>query len=91
MKTFANLLISIVIASWVLGVAIFSVQNFEPVSLKFLTFQSIQIPVGIVLAFCAGIGIVGVALLQPLWSLAGSEQRNSRLEDETEFFPDEDF
>ncbi|NMG17981.1 lipopolysaccharide assembly protein LapA domain-containing protein [Brasilonema bromeliae] len=91
MKTFANLLISIVIASWVLGVAILSVQNAEPVSLKLLTFQSIQIPVGIVLAFCAGIGIVGVALLQPLWGLAGSEQRNSRLEDETEFFADEEF
>ncbi|KAB8330221.1 LapA family protein [Scytonema tolypothrichoides VB-61278] len=91
MKTFANLLISIVIASWVLGVAILSVQNAEPVSLKLLTFQSIQIPVGIVLAFCAGVGIVGMALLQPLWGLAGSEQKNSRLEDETEFFPDEEF
>ncbi|MBW4631675.1 MAG: LapA family protein [Iphinoe sp. HA4291-MV1] len=91
MKTFANLLISIVIALWVVGVAILSVQNVEPVSLRFLSFQSIQIPVGLVLAFCAGVGIIGIALLQPLWSLASSEERNSQSGDENEFFADEEF
>ncbi|ARV63291.1 DUF1049 domain-containing protein [Nostocales cyanobacterium HT-58-2] len=89
MKTIANLLISIVVAVWVVGIAIFSVQNAEPVSLRFLTFQSIQIPVGLVLAFCAGVGIIGMALLQPLWGLAGSRQSRSELEDDTEFFVDE--
>ncbi|QDL07998.1 DUF1049 domain-containing protein [Brasilonema octagenarum UFV-E1] len=91
MKNFTSLLISIVIASWVMGVAILSVQNAQPVSLKFLTFQSIQIPVGLVLAFCAVVGMVGVALLQPLWGVAGSERRNFRSEDENEFFADEEF
>jgi uncharacterized integral membrane protein len=90
MKTLANLLISIVVALWVMGVAILSVQNAEPVSLRFLTFESIQIPVGLVLAFSAGVGIIGIALLQPLWGLAGSGQ-SSTTEDDTEFFVDEDF
>ncbi|GAB1540675.1 hypothetical protein NUACC21_33440 [Scytonema sp. NUACC21] len=89
MKTFANLLIAIVVAVWVIGIAILSVQNAELVSLRFFTFRSIQIPVGVVLAFCAAIGMVGTALLQPLWGLAGSGQRNSESEDDAEFFVDE--
>ncbi|AUT04209.1 MULTISPECIES: lipopolysaccharide assembly protein LapA domain-containing protein [unclassified Nostoc] len=90
MKSFANFLISLIVAIWVVAIAILSVQNFEPVSLKFLTFQSIKIPVGIVLAFSAGVGFVGVSILQPLWNLADSG--NSRLEEDAEFFvDDEDF
>lgn len=90
MKSFANFLISLIVAIWVVAIAILSVQNFEPVSLKFLTFQSIKIPVGIVLAFSAGVGFVSVSILQPLWNLADSG--NSRLEEDAEFFvDDEDF
>ncbi|WGV25438.1 LapA family protein [Halotia branconii] len=92
MKTLAPFLTSLVIAIWVVAIAIISVQNATPVSLKFLTFQSIQIPVGLVLAFSAGIGLIGMAVLQPLWSLAGSRRSNSRFEDDAEFFvDDEDF
>lgn len=91
MKTFVNLLTSIVVAGWVMGIAILSVQNAEPVSLRFLNFRSVQIPVGLVLAFCAVVGIIGTALLQPLWGLAVSGQRNSDSEDDAEFFADEDY
>ncbi|MBR8832468.1 MAG: LapA family protein [Stigonema ocellatum SAG 48.90 = DSM 106950] len=90
MKTLANLLISIVVAFWVVAIAILSVQNADSVTLKFLTFQSIQIPVGLVLAFSAGVGIIGMALLQPLWGLAGSGQSNLKSEDDTEFFVDDE-
>ena len=90
MKSIASLLISVIVAIWVVAIAILSVQNATPVSLKFLTFQSVQIPFGLVLAFSAGVGLIGVAILQPLWGLAGSG--NSRLEDDAEFFvDDEDF
>ena len=90
MKTFANLLTSIVVAFWVVAIAILSVQNASPVILKFLTFQSIQIPVGLVLAFSAGVGIIGMALLQPLWGLAGSGQSKLRSEDDPEFFVEDE-
>jgi hypothetical protein len=47
---------------------------------------------GLVLAFSACLGLIGMALLQPLWGLAGIGQGNSRLEDDAEFFvDDEDF
>ncbi|MCC5628468.1 LapA family protein [Nostoc sphaeroides] len=88
----APFLTSLVLAVWVIAIAIISVQNATPVSLKFLTFQSIQIPMGLVLAFSAVVGLIGMALLQPLWGLAGIGQPNSRLEDDAEFFvDDEDF
>lgn len=88
MKTIANLLTSLVLASWVMAIAILSVQNAAPVSLKFLTFESIQLPVGLVLAFSAVVGIMGMALVQPLWSLVGSGQSNSESENDLD---EEDF
>jgi uncharacterized integral membrane protein len=91
MKTLANLLTSIIVATWVMGIAILSVQNAEPVSLRFLNFRSVQIPVGLVLAFCAVVGIIGMALLQPLWGLTSYGQSNSDEEDDAEFFTDENY
>ena len=87
MKTIANLLTSTILACWVVAIAILSVQNATPVSLRFLTFESIQLPVGLVLAFSAGLGIIGISLTQPLWSLASSRQGNSQSENDL----DEDF
>ena len=92
MKILIPILISLIVAIWVVAIAIISVQNATPVSLKFLTFQTIQIPVGLVLAFSAGVGLIAMALLQHLWGLVGSGSGNSRLDDDAEFFvDDEDF
>jgi uncharacterized integral membrane protein len=65
MKILVNLIASVVVALWIGAIAILSVQNFTSVSLKFLNFQSIQIPVGLVIAFSVGLGMVGGALIQP--------------------------
>ncbi|WP_338022957.1 LapA family protein [Argonema galeatum] len=89
MKTIANLLASLILAIWVLAIAIFSVQNATLVSLKFLGFESIQLPVGVVLAFCAGAGVVGGAIAFPL--LSGSEQRQGDNERSDDDFEDDDF
>lgn len=88
MKSFAPLITSVIVAVWVAAIAIISVQNATPVSLKFLTFQSVQIPVGLVLAFSAGVGLIAMAVLQPLWGVVAS--RGSRLEDDAEFFVDDE-
>jgi uncharacterized integral membrane protein len=91
MKTITNLLTSLIIAVWVIAIAIVAVQNAEPISLKFLSYQSIQIPFGLVVAFSAGIGIMSVAILKPLWNIANSGGGSSKFDDEPEFFSDEDF
>jgi uncharacterized integral membrane protein len=92
MKILIPILISLIVALWVVAIAIISVQNATPVSLQFLTFKSIQIPFGLLLAFSAGVGFIGMAIIQPLWGLAGSGESNSRFDDDAEFFlDDEDF
>lgn len=91
LKTFIPILISLILALWVVAIAIISVQNATPVSLKFLTFESVQIPVGLFLAFSAGAGLIGTAILQPLWGIAASRQ-DSKFDEDAEFFvDDEDF
>ncbi len=89
-KILANFLILLIIAVWVVAIALISVQNATPISLRFLGFQSIQIPFGLMLAFSVAMGLLGVAVLQPLWGR--EEEFQSMAEEDTEFFvDDEDF
>jgi uncharacterized integral membrane protein len=78
-----NFLICLILSFWVGAIAILSVQNVTPVTLQFLFFRSIELPVGVVLAFSLSIGLLGVAVAQLLWKLT-SFQRNSGLTDDDE-------
>jgi uncharacterized integral membrane protein len=66
----AKFLTALIFAVWIVTIALISVQNATPVALRFLVFESVQIPVGLVLALCAGLGMVGMAIALPLlrWS-----------------------
>lgn len=66
MKPIFPLITSVIVAVWLVGVAILAVQNATLVSLKFLSWQSIQMPVGVVLALSAGVGLLGGAFAQLL-------------------------
>jgi uncharacterized integral membrane protein len=81
MKTIANLLTSLILATWVSAIAILSIQNITPVSLKFLTSETIQLPVGIVLAFSVAVGAIGGAIAPVLWQLSGRQQAQSEDDD----------
>lgn len=74
MKTLTNLLTSLVLAAWIGAIAILSIQNITPVSLKFLGVESIRMPIGVVLAFSVGVGSIGGAILPVLWQFAGRQQ-----------------
>ena len=88
-KILVNFLISVIIAVWMVAIALISVQNATPVSLRFLVFQSIQIPFGLMLAFSVAVGLLITAVLQPLWGLGESQ---SMVDEDAEFFiDDEDF
>jgi uncharacterized integral membrane protein len=84
MKTIPLLAISFLLAISVSAIAIISVQNAAPVSLNFTFFQSIQMPVGVVLAMSLSAGLIGGAILQPLWILSGSKPVTDREELEEE-------
>lgn len=62
----AKVLIPLIAAVWIGGVALIAIQNATPIAFQFLGFQSIQMPLGLVLAFSVAIGMAGTAMLLPL-------------------------
>ncbi len=67
MKKLTNLLNALLIAAWIGAIALFSIQNIQGVSLKFLAWESIKLPIGVLLSFFLGLGIVLSALFPLLW------------------------
>ncbi len=88
MKNFTNLINTIIIALWLGAIAIFSIQNITEVSLKFLTFESIKLPVGVLLSFCVGGGMVVGSLVPLLWK---SPKRSTRRRSKRNFQEVDDF
>jgi uncharacterized membrane protein YciS (DUF1049 family) len=69
MKSLTTLIISAILAVWIIAIAILSVQNATEVSLKFLAYESIRLPVGVVLALSAAAGaLIGAVIALPLFS-----------------------
>lgn len=72
MKSVSNVLIALILAVWSVAIAILSVQNAfvidesgqpQLVSLRFLGFQSIQLPLGVILTLAFAVGVLGTALI----------------------------
>lgn len=80
MKTIPLLAISFLLAILVSAIGILSVQNATAVSLNFFFFKSIQIPIGVVLTMSLSAGLIGGAILQPLWILSDSKPIAERKE-----------
>jgi uncharacterized integral membrane protein len=75
MKIFSNLITSSLIAIWLGAIAIFSIQNIQAVSLKFFNFTSLNLPIGVLLAFSAGIGLLIGAIIPLFWQKAKNTSR----------------
>jgi uncharacterized integral membrane protein len=82
MKVFTNLLTSLIVAGWIGAIAILSIQNITPVSLRFLSFESIQLPAGLVLAFSVGIGLIAGAIAPILLQLDGGRRERYQYDDQ---------
>lgn len=76
MKSFATLITACIVAVWIGAIALIAIQNATPVALRFLTFQTIEIPFGLIIAFSVMLGIIGAAIAQPLlgFSLSQSDE-----------------
>ncbi len=92
MKTFTNLLTSLIIAAWIGTISVFSIQNIQTVSLKFFIFESIKLPVGVLLSFCVGVGMVLGGIAPLFWQAPKSRQPNRRrlIEEDLEYPKEED-
>jgi len=69
---------SFILAFWISAIAILAVQNATPISLRFLFFESVQLPVGVILAFSVALGLLGAALFKPIAQL-GLTTQNPRI------------
>ncbi len=58
-----SFLSSLVMSLWLILIAVFSIQNVTDVTLRFLVFESIKIPLGVVLAISAAVGMLAQPLL----------------------------
>lgn len=74
MKIIPPILTCFILAISVGAIAILSVQNATPVSVAFLTFQSIKMPVGVVLALSVSLGLVSGVFLKPLWQIGSHSE-----------------
>lgn len=76
MKFIANFVSALIMAGLIGAIAVFSIQNIQPVALQFFSLRSIQLPVGVLLAFCLGIGIILGSLI---WaSFSNNKKRRVR-------------
>ncbi len=71
MRAIANLLTAIILGTCLLLVATVSIQNITPLTLRFLTWESVEIPFGILLTATVAVGLLVGAVL-PL--LVGSRK-----------------
>ena len=52
-----------IIAVAMILMAVLSIQNITPISLKFIVFRSVEIPLGVLLAFSFGVGLIFGAIV----------------------------
>lgn len=70
-----KLLLVIILAVWIVAIAIVSVQNATPVAIQFFGLESVELPFGVVLSFCVAGGMLVTAVLL---SLLGGHRRLPR-------------
>jgi uncharacterized integral membrane protein len=87
MKTISNVLSAGIIASWIAFFAIFSIQNITNVSLQFLGIRSINLPIGVLIAFMFGIGTVIGAILPAFFAKPKKSSKSTR---NREYFSEND-
>jgi len=76
MKVFSNLIITIIISCWLIVLPIFAIQNVVGVSIKLFFFESISIPLGILLCFCVVAGLFMGAFIPAFFSANKKPQKN---------------
>ena len=92
MTIFTNFLTTLILAMGLVLFVVFAIQNVIPTSLTFLLFESIQLPISVLLTFCFALGLLLGAFLPLFWKRPvkrrshGDPLRGAQLDDlEDEF------
>ncbi len=70
----------LILSLWIAAIAVLSVQNATAVSVQFLWFRSVELPLGVILAFSVAAGLLSVAVTQLPWQ---EPSRSNSTEDES--------
>lgn len=91
MKIIINFLQALIIAFWLVIIPILSIQNITEVSLQFLFFESIKLPVGIMLSWSAAAGMIIGAILPVFWIKKSKKRKpNSYIREDVDYFDEEE-
>ena len=63
MNTTKNLFIALIFTGWLVFIATFSIQNIELITVNFLVWESVKIPVGVFLSMMIASGFLLGAIL----------------------------
>lgn len=86
-----HLLLSLLFSLGIAIAAILSVQNATAVSVHFLAWRSVPIPIGIVLGFATGIGVLGGAIATPIWAKRLPRRKRYAEFEDSEFTEDKPY
>lgn len=91
MKILTNLLTSLILTFWFSLIAVVSIQNFESISLQFLWFQSLELPLGVLLTFSVCFGLIIGAFLPLLLTNNKPKKKKfvPRKPESEEYFPEQ--
>ena len=78
MQRLSTLLAFLMIAFAILLTAVISIQNITAISLQFLFFRSVEIPLGVLLAFGFSLGLILGAIIPLLTPLVRGNLRNGK-------------
>ncbi len=75
LRLLTNVMVALLIAFWIGAIAIFSIQNITTVAVKFLFWESIKLPVGVLLSFCVAGGFLLGSFLPFLFKPSQSKRK----------------
>ena len=64
MKGLVTFLVCLICALWLGAIAALTAQNPSLISVRFLVFETVRLPLGLVIAAGVGLGLMAGALLQ---------------------------
>lgn len=75
MRIFIKILTNLIIAFCILGSAVFSIQNIEAVSIKFMAWKSISLPIGIILLLWFNTGLIVCFIMLSLFQVTQGKKK----------------
>lgn len=77
MRLMQTILINILVIFWIGAIALIAIQNATPFTLQFFSWQTISIPLGIMIAFSVILGVITGTIMLPLLQSKGNHKKSS--------------